>query len=98
MDTGETETDGSFSDRMRDGVVENAGPVVRYSPGRSARFWRNGVRERKQASWGLGLRRCISIHHRLAWQWRTWRQRARWAVFLGYRGACGLRRTQRPKH
>ncbi|KAM9441308.1 sentrin-specific protease 3a isoform 2-T2 [Clarias gariepinus] len=95
MDTGERDTDGSSSDRRRDGAVENAGPVglrVRDSPGGSARVWRNGVRERKQTH------RCISIHHRLAWQWRTWRQRAKWAGFLGYRRACGIRCTQRPKH
>lgn len=39
--------------------------------------------------------RYSSIRHRLAQQWRTWRQRAKWAGTMGYRR---VRRCQRRRH
>lgn len=99
MDTEEGDTDKVF--RRRDELVESIGPVglgSGDSPGCSAQLWSNGFGERKQVSRGLRPRRCVNIHHTLTWQWRTWRQRAKWAWPSGYRWACRVRRLRRPKH
>lgn len=102
LDMDEGDADEAF--RWRDepvGNQESVGPVglkSRDSLGHSALLWSNGLRERKQASWGLRPHRCVNIHHTLAWQWRTWRQRSKWAGSLGYRWTCRKRQIRRPKH
>lgn len=75
----------------QDEVVESVGCVglrSRDLPGHSAHLGSNGLRDRMQVVWGHRPRRCVNIHHTLVWQWRTWRQRAKWAGSLGYRWAC----------
>ncbi|KAK3527581.1 hypothetical protein QTP86_026904, partial [Hemibagrus guttatus] len=96
MDT-QGDTDKAF--RWRDETVESVGPVglrSRDSPSHSAQS-QSGFRERKQVSWGLRSRRCVNIHHTLAWQWRSWRTRAKWAWSSGYRWVCRIRRVRQPK-
>ncbi|KAB5515286.1 hypothetical protein PHYPO_G00250110, partial [Pangasianodon hypophthalmus] len=99
MDVDEGDADEAF--RWRDEALESVGSVglrSRDSPGRSAQPWSNGFGERKQASWSLRTRRCVNIHHTIAWKWRTWRQRAKWARSWEYRWSCRIRRIRRPKH
>ncbi|XP_058239831.1 sentrin-specific protease 3a isoform X3 [Hemibagrus wyckioides] len=99
IDTQEGDTDKAF--RWRNETVESVGPVglrSRDSPGHSAQSRSNWFKERKRVSWGLRPRRCVNIHHTLAWQWRSWRQTAKWAGTSGYRWVCGIRRGRQPKH
>lgn len=99
IDTQEGHTNKAF--RWRDETVESVGLVgirSRDSPGHSAQSRSNGFKERKRVSWGLRPRRCVNIHHTLAWQWRSWRQMAKWAGTSGYTWVCGIRRGRQPKH
>ncbi|XP_072548763.1 sentrin-specific protease 3a [Salminus brasiliensis] len=50
--------------------------------------WPSGLGLSRQVRLGHRNRRCLSIRFRLAQQWRTWRQRARWV------GSVGFRRTR----
>lgn len=87
--------------RWRDEVVKSVGPVgliSRGCPGHSAQPRSHGLRDRKQVSWGLRPRRFVNIHHTLAWQWQTWRQRAKWTGSSRCRWACRIRRIRGPKH
>ncbi|ROI27717.1 hypothetical protein DPX16_23039 [Anabarilius grahami] len=43
------------------------------------------LKERKLARLRYRGQRCVSTRYRLAQQWRTWRQRAKWAGTMGYR-------------
>ncbi|XP_016413596.1 sentrin-specific protease 3a [Sinocyclocheilus rhinocerous] len=53
------------------------------------------LQERKLARLRYRGQRCLSIRYRLAQQWRTWRQRAKWAGTMGYRR---VRRCHRRRH
>lgn len=99
MDVDEEVTNKVF--RRQDEVVESVGHVglrSRDSPGCSANPGTIGLGERKQVGWGHRPRRCVNIHHTLVWQWRTWRQRAKWVGSLGYRWACRIKKIRGPKH
>lgn len=95
MDVDEGDADEAFG--WRDETVESVGFRSRDLPCGSVPPGCDGLEERKQVSWGHRPRRCVNIHHTLAWQWRTWRQRAKWAGSLGYRWACRIKRIQGPK-
>lgn len=99
MDVDEGDADEAF--RWRDEAEESSGPVgldSRDSLSPSALLRSDGLWDRKQAGWGLRPHRCVNIRHTLAWHWRTWRQRSKWAGSLGYRWTCRRRRIRRPKH
>uniref|UniRef100_A0A8C0Y4Y7 SUMO specific peptidase 3a n=1 Tax=Cyprinus carpio carpio TaxID=630221 RepID=A0A8C0Y4Y7_CYPCA len=53
------------------------------------------LKERKLARLRYRGQRCLSVRYRLAQQWRTWRQRAKWAGTMGYRR---VRRCHRRRH
>ncbi|XP_051981280.1 sentrin-specific protease 3-like [Xyrauchen texanus] len=53
------------------------------------------LKERRLAQLCYRGQRYVSIRNRLAQQWRTWRQRAKWAGTMGYRR---LLRCQRRRH
>ncbi len=53
------------------------------------------LKERKLARLRYQGQRCLSLRYHLAQQWRTWRQRAKWAGTMGYRR---VRRCHRRRH
>ncbi|KAL0193667.1 hypothetical protein M9458_011963, partial [Cirrhinus mrigala] len=53
------------------------------------------LKERKLARLRYRGQRCVSARYRLAQQWRTWRQRAKWAGTMGYRR---IHRCHRRRH
>ncbi|XP_026854230.2 sentrin-specific protease 3a [Electrophorus electricus] len=73
------------------------GPVARNSPRYSTQTCLIGLGMRRLARWWPRARRCVNIRYRLAQQWRTWRQRAKWAGTLGYRSVRRWSRSRRPE-
>ncbi|XP_076867725.1 sentrin-specific protease 3a [Brachyhypopomus gauderio] len=64
-------------------------------PRHATQTWLNGLGVRRPSRWWPRARRCVNIRHRLAQQWRTWRQRAKWAGTLGFRRVCRWSRSRR---
>ncbi|KAI4878289.1 hypothetical protein NFI96_019214 [Prochilodus magdalenae] len=73
------------------------GLKARDFPDYPAQTWPNGVGLSRQAWWGHRTRRCLSVRFRLAQQWRTWRQRAKWAGTVGFRRSRWRTRRRRQR-
>ncbi|XP_037389092.1 sentrin-specific protease 3a [Pygocentrus nattereri] len=73
-----------------------AGLKARDFPDYAVQTWPDGPGLSRPAWWGHRTRRCMSIRFRLAQQWRTWRQRAKWAGAVGFRRSRWRKRRRQP--